>query len=111
MRVRILRRHVKTTEALNKTFAFAVSEEENQMKVNAPWTDRTTAARNGLFGTVVKKASPGTTAPQDLEAVLGHSVDYGVWLETRKMRKARRPIVIPTLKRNNVMRTIREVFR
>jgi hypothetical protein len=111
MRARILKYHVRQVEVLNKTWQFATTELENQMKTEAPWTDRTTNARNGLFAVVTKKARPDTTAPQDLETVIGHSVPYGIWLETRKLRRARRPIIIPKLKKNDMFRTVIRVFR
>lgn len=47
---------------------------EGYMKRYAPWTDRTGAARAGLYG----------TAELDRDEVvirLGHTVDYGVYLE------------------------------
>lgn len=53
------------------TVAFAG---EARAKADAPWTNRTGAARAGLHGT---SAVDGTS----LEVVLAHGVDYGVWLE------------------------------
>jgi hypothetical protein len=50
---------------------------EKHMKNKAPWTDRTTNARNGLFAQY--EAGPGATAHS---IVAGHSVYYGVFLET-----------------------------
>ncbi len=49
---------------------------ETSMKANAPWTDRTGAARNGL----------GTQVMVDTDKVaivLYHTVSYGVYLELR----------------------------
>lgn len=70
---------------------------ETWMKHNAPWTDRTTNARNGLFAKAVK--SGRTIAGSTFAIVLGHSVDYGIYLEngTRYMRA--RPIVQPAIRR------------
>lgn len=64
---------------------------EAHMKQKAPWRDRTTNARNGLFAKAVKLGK-GVFA-----LILAHSVTYGIYLErgTRKMRA--RPIIIPTL--------------
>jgi hypothetical protein len=49
---------------------------EAYMKSNAPWVDRTAAARNGLGTRVI-------VAPESVSIVLFHSVSYGVYLETR----------------------------
>jgi hypothetical protein len=112
MRVRVLKYHMRSINVLNKTWHYAATELENQMKVEAPWTDRTGNARSGLFCVVTKTASADKTEPQELEMVLGYgeNTPYGIYLETRKKRKARRPIVIPKLKKNNVFRTMVAVF-
>lgn len=67
------------------------SKGERFMKHNAPWTDRTTNARNGLFGVFKREGFI-------FRIIFGHSVDYGIYLEdgTRNMRA--RPIIRPTLK-------------
>jgi HK97 gp10 family phage protein len=64
---------------------------EAHMKHNAPWKDRTTNARNGLFANAAKFSK------NVFGIILGHSVSYGIYLErgTRFMRA--RPIIIPTL--------------
>src|SRR5688500_10891929 len=46
------------------------AEAEAWMKANAPWQDRTGAARAGLTATVEGNA-----------VTLAHGVDYGLWLE------------------------------
>jgi len=51
-------------------------EVENYMKSNAPWTDRTGNARNGLAARAFRE---GTTIGIDLFG----QVDYMIWLETR----------------------------
>lgn len=48
----------------------------NYAKLNAPWTDRTGNARNGLSA---QPFSEGDT----VGIVLYHSVSYGIWLEVR----------------------------
>lgn len=64
---------------------------EEHMKHNAPWTDRTTNARNGLFASAAKLG-------RDLWGiVLGHSVDYGVYLEDGTEDMRARPIIWPTI--------------
>jgi hypothetical protein len=50
------------------------SEMEAWAKANAPWQDRTGAARSGLHAEVVGDGGIGTI-------VLSHGVDYGLWLE------------------------------
>lgn len=47
---------------------------EGDMKTSAPWNDRTTNARNGLFGEVVIGENEYTFA-------LSHGIEYGVFLE------------------------------
>ncbi|QPX62563.1 hypothetical protein SEA_WOLLYPOG_10 [Arthrobacter phage Wollypog] len=51
-------------------------EVENYMKLNAPWKDQTSNARNGL---AARAYQDGT----DIGIVLFHQVSYGVFLETR----------------------------
>lgn len=51
-------------------------EVENYMKSNAPWQDQTGNARNGLFARAYAEGD-------ETGIVLGHSVDYGIWLEVR----------------------------
>jgi hypothetical protein len=51
-------------------------EVENYMKVNAPWTDQTSNARNGL-------AARAYRDQDQIGIVLYHQVSYGIWLETR----------------------------
>lgn len=64
---------------------------ESHMKHRAPWTDRTTNARNGLAARAAKIG-------KDIFAIiLSHAVDYGIYLErgTRHMRA--RPIINPSI--------------
>ncbi len=51
-------------------------EVENYMKLNAPWTDQTSNARNGLAARAYQEGN-------DIGIVLFHQVSYGVFLETR----------------------------
>lgn len=62
---------------------------EGEMKARAPWNDRSGAARAGLFGQVT---SSGGDA---IEIVLGHTVNYGVFLELGTSKMAARPIILP----------------
>lgn len=69
---------------LAKGFLSSITERhalaaEGYMKVNAPWTDRTGNARNGLTATAdLSQAGSGTYIIH-----LYHKVPYGIWLETR----------------------------
>jgi len=51
-------------------------EIENYMKINAPWTDRTGNARNGLAARAYRDRD-------EVGIVLFHQVDYGIYLEIR----------------------------
>jgi HK97 gp10 family phage protein len=64
---------------------------ETHMKHQAPWTDRTTNARNGLAARAAKLGG------SVFGIILSHAVDYGIYLErgTRYMRA--RPIINPTI--------------
>lgn len=48
---------------------------EAYAKTNAPWTDRTGNARQGLHGGVELRAE------NELVLFLSHGVEYGIWLE------------------------------
>lgn len=81
----------KLMRAAYATVRYHEGRAEAHMKQKAPWRDRTTNARNGLFA---KAAKVGKAT---FALILAHSVTYGIYLErgTRKMRA--RPIIIPTL--------------
>jgi hypothetical protein len=61
---------------------------EADAKKNAPWDDRTTNARQGLFSQV-EQDSESTTI------YLSHLMDYGVYLELKF--QGRYAIILPTL--------------
>ena len=63
-------------------------EVENYMKLNAPWTDQTGNARNGLAARAYEDGD-------EIGIVLFHQVDYGIWLETRW--SGRYAIINPTI--------------
>lgn len=76
------------TGEAQREFEAAASDVLNYAKQNAPWTDRTGAARAGLgvevshsFGEVVLS--------------LYHTVDYGLWLEV--IQNGRFATIMPTL--------------
>jgi hypothetical protein len=63
--------------ALSRSMDFFTPQVEGYARSNAPWTDRTGNARNGLRATT--EHSPGSRHA----IVLSHSVPYGIWLEVR----------------------------
>lgn len=65
-------------------------DKETQMRQQAPWTDRTGAARRSLSG-VAERSAPGR-----VRVVLGHGVEYGMYLE--KKNAGRFAIVDPTIR-------------
>lgn len=62
---------------------------ESYAKMNRPWRDRTSRARQGLTG-YVKKTEKG------YRIVIAHTVDYGLWLEMA--REKRYAILEPTIR-------------
>ena len=76
---------------------------QNYARSNAPWTDRTGNARNGLF----------TIAASDQKKhriVLFHSVPYGIWLEVRF--GGRNEIIRPSIQAGGaqLMATLGNIF-
>jgi HK97 gp10 family phage protein len=61
------------------------------MKANAPWTDRTTDARNGL------SSNSRVTGKGGVTLVAFHTVPYGGFLETGTAHNAPYPIIRPAL--------------
>jgi HK97 gp10 family phage protein len=81
----------KLQKALHATVKYWDGPVERWMKHNAPWTDRTTNARNGLFA-VARKVSSTIYS-----IIVGHSVDYGVYLEEGTENMRARPIIRPAI--------------
>ena len=81
----------KLNKAMFATVKYWAGPIEAHMKHNAPWTDRTTNARNGLF------AKASRLAKSLFAITLGHSVDYGVYLEEGTKNMRARPIIVPTI--------------
>jgi hypothetical protein len=77
---------------------------EAHMRRHAPWTDRTTNARNGLFGRAF-------TNPDHYVIVVYHTMPYGIWLEVRS--NGRYAIILPTIETvgPRVMRGLRKLLR
>ena len=59
-------------------------------RTNAPWTDRTGNARQGLFARIEKDRNRGTYS-----LIVAHGVPYGLWLEVRF--SGRYQIIRPTV--------------
>ena len=74
---------------LDIIFAAQATRGEAYMKINAPWTDRTGAARSGLY---TKYHKTGNTR----EILFSHSVAYGIWLEVANSGDYQ--IILPTLR-------------
>jgi len=58
------------------TMSYYAPKASNYAKSNAPWTDRTSNARNGLTARAGKEGSTHYI-------VIAHQVPYGIYLETR----------------------------
>lgn len=95
--VNLTRNCAMLPEQIQKTIVLTVDYAskygEGKMKAEAPWTDRTGAARTGLF---TDKFHAGTLGKGVHRIVFGHSVDYGIWLEVAN--SGRYQIIMPTVK-------------
>lgn len=72
---------------------FIATEAQNEMRQNAPWTDRTGNARSGLF-------SIAEQAAKDVVIIYfshGHTIEYGIYLELSNA--GRYAIIAPTMER------------
>ena len=67
-------------QAIGLVTARSAAETTAWLKTNARWTDRTGAARSGLY------AVPHVTNKY-AEILMGYSVNYGIWLEVAHNRK------------------------
>ncbi len=76
---------IDADKAIKQVIDYNAAYAEGWMKKNAPWTDRTGAARSGLM------AIPG-----DNELLLAYSVWYGIWLEIAN--NGRYQILIPAMR-------------
>lgn len=66
----------------------AAAKGEVYLKNDAPWTDRTGAARSGLHTTT-------SSSGRQHEIVFAHTVDYGIWLEVKNSGKYE--VIVPTM--------------
>jgi hypothetical protein len=65
----------RARNATKKVLQYQAASSETRMRSTAPWTDRTTNARNGLFAEVLDNGLDSWLL------LFSHSVDYGFWLE------------------------------
>lgn len=80
----------KIDRAVKAVADFTATEGEAYMKTHAPWTDRTTNARNGLH-TAASSPSRGK-----YEIVFSHTMHYGIYLELAN--SGRYEIIMPTVR-------------
>lgn len=79
----------ETIRRIAVAFEFQAARSTGFMKTQAPWTDRTSAARNGLHAVAIHR-------PGSFELVLSHAVSYGIWLEV--CNSGRYQIILPALR-------------
>lgn len=96
----------KLLRAIYGTTTYWDGRIEAHMKQKAPWKDRTTNARNGLFATAVK------ISRTVFAIILGHSVTYGIFLELGTQYMKARPIIVPSLEEfgPKVVRTLNKIL-
>ena len=83
--------------------AFHATRAASYARLNAPWRDRTSNARNGLFATAERDAPK-------YRIIVGHSVPYGIWLEVRF--SGRYQIIRPTIDHEGpeLMKTVQKMY-
>lgn len=90
----------KLDKGLQVVMKYHEPQAESFMRTNAPWTDRTTNARNGLTAKAISEGHRHVI-------VCFHTMPYGPWLEVRFEGKYR--IIVPTIisQGREVMTTVR----
>lgn len=93
----------RADRALTAIIAYHASRASAYAKKNAPWTDRTSNARNGLF------ARAERDRPK-YRIIVAHAVPYGIWLEVKF--SGRDGIIRPTINNEGpeVMKTVSELY-
>jgi hypothetical protein len=66
----------KINAGVSRIVQMQATRSESFLRTNAPWTDRTANARNGLYARA--ESSRGKHS-----ILLAHSMPYGIWLEVR----------------------------
>lgn len=85
----LVRLDAKVDGRVSAVMEFQAARGEAKMKLDAPWTDRTGAARNGLFTRYFRSKSSH-------QIVFSHSVSYGIWLEIANSGDYQ--IIMPTVR-------------
>lgn len=95
--------NARADRAITAAMAYHATRAVGYARQNAPWTDRTSNARNGLFARAERDAPV-------YRIIIGHSVPYGVWLEVRW--SGRFAILRPTVDHEGpeVMRTVSKLY-
>lgn len=95
----------RVIEVARATAAYFAPQIEAAAKTDAPWTDRTGNARQGLTG-LAQDISETAVA-----IYLYHKMDYGKWLEVRW--SGRYAVILPTLERfyEPIMRHLQAVLK
>jgi hypothetical protein len=93
----------KIERRIDTVFEFQTARGAAQMKLNAPWTDQTGAARNGLFTEFSKSGSTR-------EILFSHSVAYGIWLEIANSGDYQ--VIMPTVRviGRDTMKQLQDLF-
>ena len=84
----VARLPTKVQRAVVGATEFGATKGQAYAKLRAPWTDRTSNARNGLKAFAIHEPGRSTI-------VVHHGVPYGIWLEVRF--SGRYQIILPTL--------------
>lgn len=84
----------KVNKFLTVSTDFAKGKGVDQMKLKAPWTDRTSAARNSLNGHT-DHSGRGPIGFSEHKVTFAHGVDYGIWLEV--IQNGKFQIIMPTV--------------
>lgn len=87
----------KIERRVNATMLFGAAKGMAYMKENAPWTDRTTNARNGLH-------TQPYVADKSKTITFSHTMNYGIWLEVANNGKYQ--IIMPS-----VLHTGKQIMR
>lgn len=104
LRAAIARVDPDVEAAITHSVAYHATRAVAYARQNAPWTDQTGNARNGLFSTTEHSG-------KTWRIIVAHSVPYGVWLEVRW--NGRYQIIRPTVQHEGpeLMRTVSDIFR
>lgn len=91
------------------TTDFGGQQGTREMKLKAPWTDRTGAARAGL-NTKVDHTGTSAIGFKQHSIRFAHGVDYGIWLEVANSGAYQ--IIMPTVLAvgREVMKTLNQMF-